>query len=64
MRVLNKRHWPIQFDLPIKDMYATDDRIIWLRENLSDNVWRYNEHNSTFCFANKDDAVLFKLACS
>lgn len=64
MRVLNKRHWPIQFDLPVRDMHTTDDRIIWLRENFSNDVWRFNEHNSTFCFANKDDAVMFKLACS
>lgn len=64
MRVLNKRIWPIQFDLPVKDMYATDDRIIWLNQNLPREAWRFNEHNSTFCFANKDDAVMFKLACS
>lgn len=64
MRVLNKRIWPIQFDLPIKDMHATDDRIIWLKNNLSKDEWRFNDMSSTYCFANKDDAVMFKLACS
>lgn len=64
MRVLNKRLWPVQFNLPIKDMHTTDDRIIWLKNNMPREVWRYNETNSTFCFANKDDAVMFKLSCS
>jgi hypothetical protein len=64
MRVLNKRLWPIQFDLPVKDMHATDDRIIWLKQNLPREAWRFNENNSVYCFANKDDAVMFKLACS
>lgn len=64
MRVLNKRFWPVQLSLPVKDMYTNDDRIIWLRQNLPANAWRFNEHNSTFCFANKDDAVMFKLTCS
>ncbi len=64
MRVLNKRLWPYQFNLPVKDMHTNDDRIIWLQENLNKEVWRFNETNSMFCFANKDDAVLFKLTCS
>jgi len=64
MRVLNKRHWPYQFALPIKDMHVTDDRIIWLKNNLSKDAWRYNETNATFCFVEKDDAVLFKLSCA
>jgi hypothetical protein len=64
MRVLNKRLWPHQFRLPVEDMNSTDDRIFWLRDNLPANTWRFNENDSTFCFANKDDAVLFKLSCS
>jgi hypothetical protein len=45
-------------------MHATDDRIIWLKQNLPREAWRFNENNSVYCFANKDDAVMFKLACS
>lgn len=64
MRVLNKRLWPVQFQMPVENMEANDDRIIWLKNNLPKDDWRFNEHNSTYCFAKKDDAVLFKLACS
>lgn len=64
MRVLNKRLWPIQFKMPVEHMEANDNRIFWLRENLPPDSWRFNDSNSTYCFANKDDAVLFKLACS
>jgi hypothetical protein len=64
MRILNKRLWPYQFTLPVKDMHATDDRIIWLKNNMPKESWRYNETNSMFCFADKDDAMLFKLSCS
>jgi hypothetical protein len=42
-------------------MEANDDRIIWLKENLPKNDWRFNEMNSTYCFAKNEDAVLFKL---
>jgi len=64
MRVLNKRIWPHQFQMAVENMEANDDRIIWLKNNLLRDDWRFNENNSTYCFANKDDAVMFKLACS
>jgi len=64
MRVLNKRLWPHQFKLPVQDRCVTDNRIMWLKNNLSKEAWRYNEINATFCFAEKDDAVLFKLSCA
>jgi hypothetical protein len=62
MRVLNKRLWPHQFKMPVEHMEANTERIAWLRENLSRDEWRFNEDNSTYCFTNNDDAVMFKLS--
>jgi hypothetical protein len=64
MRVLNKRLWPYQFKMDVEHMEANDDRIIWLKDNLPKDDWRFNETNSTYCFAKNEDAVLFKLTCS
>ena len=64
MRVLSKQHWPIQFKMPVEYMEANTDRIKWLAENLPKDDWRFNDSTSTYCFANNDDAVLFKLSCS
>jgi hypothetical protein len=50
--------------MAVEHMEANADRIEWLRENLPHDDWRFNENNSTYCFANNDDAVLFKLTCS
>ncbi len=64
MRVLNKKLWPYQFKMSVEHMEANADRIIWLQENLPKDDWRFNENNSTYCFAKNEDAVLFKLTCS
>lgn len=64
MRVLNKRLWPYQFKMSVEHMEANADRIEWLRENLIKDEWRFNEDNSTYCFAKDEDAVLFKLTWS
>lgn len=64
MRVLNKRLWPYQFKMAVENMEANDDRIIWLKDNLLRDAWRFNENNSTYCFAKDEDAVLFKLSCT
>ena len=64
MRVLNKRLWPYQFKMPVEHMEANTDRIIWLKENLHKDSWRFNENNSMYCFSKNEDAVLFKLSCS
>jgi len=64
MRILNKRIWPYQFKMAVEHMEANNDRIIWLKENLPTDDWRFNENNSTYCFAKDEDAVLFKLSCS
>lgn len=64
MRVINKRLWPIQFKMPVEHTEIYVDRMAWLKENLSKDDWRFNENNSTYCFAKHDDAVLFKLSCS
>jgi hypothetical protein len=50
--------------MAVEHMEANDDRIIWLKENLPTDDWRFNENNSTYCFAKDEDAVLFKLSCS
>ena len=64
MRVINKKHWPYQFKMEVEYAEANADRLTWLKENLFKDDWRFNENNSTYCFAKNDDAVLFKLSCS
>jgi hypothetical protein len=50
--------------MPVEHMEANTDRIIWLKENLHKDSWRFNENNSMYCFSKNEDAVLFKLSCS
>ena len=64
MRVINKRLWPYQFKMSEEYTEIYVDRIAWLKENLVKDDWRFNENNSTYCFAKEEDAVLFRLSCS
>jgi hypothetical protein len=60
MRVLNKLIWPHQVkvkEIPID--YGVDVRTRWVAENVSKDKWRIN--GNTYCFADQDDAMLFKL---
>jgi hypothetical protein len=64
MRVLNKKYWPYQFDLPKEVVYVTDvdKREAWCEENLKASQWRsFGWNIKTFAFKNAEDATVFKL---
>ena len=64
MRVLNKRYWPYQIDLPKEVIYITDTdrRDTWCAENLKPSQWRsYGWQIRTFAFKHAEDATMFKL---
>jgi hypothetical protein len=50
--------------MSVEYMEANADRITWLKENLPKDDWRFNEDNSTYCFAKEEDAMWFKLKWS
>ena len=56
------------FRLPQWRKYITDDpekmdpRVLWCRENLKSNQWKYDGWNPViFSFKNQSDAVMFTL---
>ena len=73
MRVLNKKHWPVNirvldtepsnpYGYLIQGIYA-DDRVTWCTDNLPKGQWyAYAEHGwKTFAFKEKEDLTAFKL---
>jgi len=68
MSLPERDRWPHVLRLPDYRRYITDaleakdPRVIWCRENLKSNQWRYDGwHPINFRFKNRADAVMFSL---
>lgn len=74
MRVLNKKHWPLQVcvtnDTTDQSTWSsaytpaeTDERAIWCAQNLPKDCWFVFRENIrlTFAFKDRSDLTAFKL---
>ena len=77
MSLRERDRWPcvmrlpamrLELALPTWRKYITDDpdkmdpRVLWCRENLKSNQWKYDGWNPViFSFKNQADAVMFTL---
>jgi hypothetical protein len=59
MRVLNKRLWPYQVAVDTGDIDVWSERREWLKVNVRIQDFYINE--STYCFKNKYDCLMFTL---